>query len=70
MDKLTKAEADLIAKAKELGRAFTPTEIGMALGYEQNRASSRVAPRLKRLTSIGNLRRTGEKRHVRYELSY
>lgn len=55
---LTKPERRLLTKAKEWGtEEFTPTEIGLALGYEHCRASSKVAPAVRRLTEMGALTR-------------
>jgi len=69
MDKLTKAEKRVLDKAREMGTPFTPTEIGMKLGYEQTRASSRVAPQLKSLTASGKLERSGTGKATTYEVT-
>lgn len=47
--RLTALETKVLDKALEMDQPFTPTEIGVALGYAQQQASSRVAPALKRL---------------------
>lgn len=69
MDKLTKAETRVLNMARQMGTPFTPTELGMKLGYQQNRASSRVAPQLKSLTDSGHLDRSGHGKSTTYEVT-
>lgn len=69
MDKLTSSETRVLEMAREMGTPFTPTEIGMKLGYAQNRASSRVASQLRRLTELNMLAKTGTGKAVTYEIT-
>lgn len=63
MVKLTKTESRVLDMAKTLG-AFTPTQLGLKLGYPHVQASSRVAPALRALHGHGLLFReqTGHNR--------
>jgi hypothetical protein len=49
MTDLTKFETRVLKTAMTLEGSFTPTALGMAMGYEQTAASSRVAPALRTL---------------------
>lgn len=49
MDKLKKSELAALRAAEPLGDDFTPTMLGMAMGYEHAKAASRVAPALRSL---------------------
>lgn len=54
----------------EIGGSCAPTEIGMKLGYERTRASSRVATAIKALLSKGCLNRHPvSHNHVTYSLT-
>ena len=55
--KLTKFEKRVLDQAKTEG-TFTPTSLGMALGFDQRAASSRVAAALRMLTEAGILSKT------------
>lgn len=66
---LTASEKRVLDMAKEMGTPFTPTEIGMKLGYQQARASSRVAPQLKSLTAYGLLDKEGTGKSTTYQIN-
>lgn len=57
---MTKTDKRVLNKARTFGREFTPTELGMKMGHVQHRASSKMAPHLKRLTEMGLLVRRQE----------
>lgn len=56
MVKLTKVESKVLDAARQLG-TFTPTQLGLAMGYAHVQASSRVAPALRALHAHGLLSR-------------
>jgi hypothetical protein len=64
-----KTEQRVLDEAEKIGQPFTPTQMGMALGYAQVSASSRVAPAIKVLTAEGKLIRTSDQRKVTYLFS-
>lgn len=64
MASMKKSERAALAKAVELGVDFTPTMLGMALGHEHAKASSRVAPALRTLREAGFLSRREIKHNV------
>lgn len=64
MDKLKKSERAALAAAEPLGDDFTPTMLGMALGYEHAKAASRVAPALRSLRDRGHVERRVIKHNV------
>lgn len=55
--KLTNSEQEIVKLAGNhfAGGAFTPTQMGMAMGHPQVSASSRVAPMLRSLVTKGVL---------------
>jgi DNA-binding MarR family transcriptional regulator len=53
MDRLKKSELAALRAAKQIGDGFTPTLLGLALGHERAKASSRVAPALRSLRERG-----------------
>lgn len=53
---LTVPERRTLDQAKKMNE-FSPTQIGMALNHPQHRASSKVAPAIRRLAEVGYLAR-------------
>jgi len=64
---MTNTEQRILDAVGKMG-AVSPTRIGLALGYQENRASSRVAPTLKALVDAGKLVRSQQGRVVWYSL--
>lgn len=57
--KLRKSEQKALDAAKALeGEHFTPTMLGIAMGYEHAQAASRVAPALRTLHGLGLVTKT------------
>lgn len=65
---MTASETRALEAAMTLDGPFTPTQLGMKMGYKEAQASSRVATALRSLRCMGKVERIEKDRRVHYRV--